>query len=185
MLSACIKHMLITYSTYVCTFYSLFSGILNSSAGKGLGGLGGLGGFSRGEEEPHEEADDITEEQQPQNYNYNSNNSGNNGNTSNNGNNSNVPSRFSQEDRRMLINKLIEKKKRSEEEADNIPYTEEQDNYENYNDEYQGDDENKWENNPMRSNNGNDNGNSNGNNNGDDELRYSYGGDREEKGTHC
>ena len=144
--------------------FSELRGILNSSAGKGLGA------FSRGEE-----AD--VEEEQPQYYgNGSANGSGNGlGNVPNQG-------RFSQEDRRMLINKLIEKKRRNEEEnidseniAENIPYSEQEGEGDyQYDNEYQGEEENKWENNPSN--------NQNNQNNGSDDLRYSYEGDREEKG---
>ena len=70
------------------------------------------------------------------------------------------PSRFTQEDRRMLINKLIEKKRRSEEEAPNIvpltgenlsaseflhsTYRVDTHNYYSKRDNDRGDDERKW-----------------------------------------
>lgn len=64
-------------------------GILNSSGGKGLGGGGAW-------------EDSMMEDEKNANQSYSSNNA--------------IQSRFSQEDRRILINKLIEKKRRAEEE---------------------------------------------------------------------
>ena len=152
--------------------FSELRGILNSSAGKGFAPP-----LKRDEEvEVEEDRDEssreaVSESQQNQNPNHSS-------------NSINVAARFTHEDRRILINKLIEKKRRGEEDSPdfegNVPKNavltsiDQDGNYRYGNnqsgnnlsaEEYHGEDENKW---------GNDQ-NENYNNN-------KYEGEREEKG---
>jgi hypothetical protein len=143
--------------------------ILNSSAGKGIGSS----------EERKSIADQAANDEEK-----------NHGHSS-----SHVPSRFSQEDRRMLINKLIEKKRRSDE---NTPiaaltganlsasellqgdYRSERDNYNSRAEHQAGDDEERWDTQEISA------GNIRGSGNGVDQ-RFLYDGrdrgEREEKGS--
>lgn len=144
--------------------------ILNSSAGKGIGCS----------EERKSIADQAVNDEEK-----------NHGHSS-----SHVPSRFSQEDRRMLINKLIEKKRRSDENTPVIAaltganlsvsdllqgdYRSERDNYNSRGDHQAGDDEDRWDAYETSA------GNVRGSGNGVDQ-RFLYDGrdrgEREEKGA--
>ena len=144
--------------------------ILNSSAGKGAGSS-----------EERKSISDIAINDEERNHGHSS---------------SHVPSRFSQEDRRMLINKLIEKKRRNDE---NIPviapltganlsasellqgdYRSERDSYSSRAEHQAGDDEERWDDHDTSA------GNIRGSGNGIDQ-RFLYDGrdrgEREEKGT--
>ena len=140
--------------------FSELRSILNSSAGRGNGPT------LKGDEEPGSSVDEVgVEEVHGQNFST-----------------VNPPSRFTHEDRRMLINKLIEKKRRSEGEYSvssqgqreiSAPDLNEGEDQYNVSGEYQGEDENKWGNDSQHVR------NQNGENNN---FSDDYEGDREEKG---
>ena len=149
--------------------FSELRSILNSSAR-------GLGPTLKSNEETESSGEELgVKEEHSQNFNTVS-----------------PPSRFTHEDRRMLINKLIEKKRRSEadilldpQNSNSVSAPNDMEFHYGTNSDFQGEDENKWGNDSRHRGNQNvNNPNDRYQNRKSDTYNSDYEGDREEKGWH-